>query len=504
MSRYLEFSNTNPLIVLDMANNHNGSLKHGKRIIEEIVSVTSEFPFSFCLKFQFRDLPNFIHTNFRERTDIGYINRFLSTRLSWEEFSELKSHAEDCGLLTACTPFDEYSVGQIITQRYDFLKIASASFTDWPLIEAVSSWNGPIIASTAGASVSDLDRVVTYFTNRKKDFALMHCVAAYPTEDQDLQLNRLAAIKSRFSDVPVGYSTHESPDNTIAACIALSGGASILERHVGSSHEGNAVNRYSSEKDQLANWLHSIQKAISMLGSSKPFLAVNQSELNALKGLRRFAFSKTALSKGSKFSQSDLYMAIPGAEGQHSAQEFGKYSICESLEDISEGDPITSTNTKITNNESRVFSIREAALRFVSTAGIVIPNNAVLEISHHYGIESFNNFGSCMITVVNREYCKKYIIMLPGQDHPDMYHKIKDENFFVLFGEISLRLNGEVTSLREGESAPISPLTIHGFKSDQGAIIEEVSTSHASNDSFYIDEKISSNTNRKTIVHYWL
>ena len=85
-----------------------------------------------------------------------------------------------------------------------------------------------------------------------------------------------------------------------------------------------------------------------------------------------------------------------------------------------------------------------------------------------------------------------------------MYHKIKDENFFVLFGEISLRLNGEVTSLREGESAPISPLTIHGFKSDQGAIIEEVSTSHASNDSFYIDEKISSNTNRKTIVHYWL
>ena len=504
MSRYLEFSNTNPLIVLDMANNHNGSLKHGKRIIEEIVSVTSEFPFSFCLKFQFRDLPNFIHTNFRERTDIGYINRFLSTRLSWEEFSELKSHAEDCGLLTACTPFDEYSVGQIITQRYDFLKIASASFTDWPLIEAVSSWNGPIIASTAGASVSDLDRVVTYFTNRKKDFALMHCVAAYPTDDEDLQLNRLAAIKYRFSDIPVGYSTHESPDNTIAACIALSGGASILERHVGSSHEGNAVNRYSSEKDQLANWLHSIQKAISMLGSSKPFLAENQSELNALKGLRRFAFSKTALSKGSKFSQSDLYMAIPGAEGQHSAQEFGKYSICEALEDISEGDPITSTNTKITNNESRVFSIREAALRFVSATGIVIPNNAVLEISHHYGIESFKNFGSCMITVVNREYCKKYIIMLPGQDHPDMYHKIKDENFFVLFGEISLRLNGEVTSLRVGESAPISPMTIHGFKSDQGAIIEEVSTSHASNDSLYIDEKINSNTNRKTIVHYWL
>jgi sialic acid synthase SpsE/mannose-6-phosphate isomerase-like protein (cupin superfamily) len=504
MSGFLHFSNTNPLIVLDIANNHNGSLKHGKQIIDEIVSVTSEFSFTFCLKFQFRDLPNFIHSDFRERTDVGYINRFLSTRLHWEEFAELKSYAEEHGLLTACTPFDEYSVGQIKTQRYNFLKIASASFTDWPLIEAVSSWDGPIIASTAGANISDLDRVVTYFTNRKKDFALMHCVAAYPTEDEDLQLNRLAAIKSRFYTVPVGYSTHESPDNTMAASIALACGASILERHVGSSHDGNIINRYSSEKNQLANWLHSIQKGISMLGSSKPFLVENKSELNALKGLRRVAFSKAALGKGTKFSQSDLYMAIPGTEGQYFAQDFGKYSICEALEDISEGGPITSTNTKIVNNESKVFSIRESVLRFVFATGIVIPNNAVLEISHHYGIESFNNFGSSMITVVNREYCKKYIIMLPGQDHPDMYHKIKDETFFILSGEISLRLNGEVVNLSVGETASIRPMTIHGFKSGHGAIIEEVSTSHASNDSFYVDEKIHANSNRKTIVQYWL
>ena len=143
-------------------------------------------------------------------------------------------------------------------------------------------------------------------------------------------------------------------------------------------------------------------------------------------------------------------------------------------------------------------------MSFISLTGVVIPNNAELEISHHYGIASFRESGSCMITVVNRDYCKKYIILLPGQNHPDMYHKIKDETFFVLYGEITLRLNEEAKSMQSGETIAIPPLAVHGFATKRGAVIEEVSTMHISNDSFYIDENINGNPNRKTIVRYWL
>ena len=504
MNNFVDFSNINPLIVLDMANNHNGSLEHGKQIIDEISSVTKNFPFKFCLKFQYRDLPNFIHKQYQDRTDIAYVNRFLSTKLSWEDFEEMKSYAEDRSLLTACTPFDEFSVDKIISQGFDFLKIASASLTDWPLIEKVSSWTGPIIASTAGANLSDIDRVVTFLINRKKDFALMHCVAAYPTEDKDLQLNRIASLKNRFLEIPIGYSTHESPENVIAACIALSEGASILERHVGSSSGGNAVNKYSSEKSQLDAWLKSIEYGIKMLGNPDSFSHENKSELEALNGLRRFAFSKTNIQKGAKFNFSDVYFAIPGTPNQYSAKDFGKYSIFEATEDIFEGQPISHNNSISENSEDKIFLIRESVLKFVKTAGIVIPRNAELEISHHFGIESFHKHGSCMITVVNKEYCKKYIILLPGQDHPDMYHKVKDETFFLLTGDLSLRLDGKTFALQEGETSEIPPLTVHGFKSINGAIIEEVSTSHSTSDSFYINDTINKNFNRKTIVRYWL
>jgi hypothetical protein len=45
---------------------------------------------------------------------------------------------------------------------------------------------------------------------------------------------------------------------------------------------------------------------------------------------------------------------------------------------------------------------------------------------------------------------------------------------------------------------------IHEFSTKTGAIIEEVSSSHSSNDSFYVDDSIAQNKERKTFLHYWL
>ena len=48
-----------------------------------------------------------------------------------------------------------------------------------------------------------------------------------------------------------------------------------------------------------------------------------------------------------------------------------------------------------------------------------------------------------MITMVNREYCKKILICLPGQLHPQQYHLKKEETFNVLHGTLKLTLDTE-------------------------------------------------------------
>ena len=109
-----------------------------------------------------------------------------------------------------------------------------------------------------------------------------------------------------------------------------------------------------------------------------------------------------------------------------------------------------------------------------------------------------------MLTVVNRDYCKKLLVSLPGQKHPEQYHKQKEETFHVLYGTVEIELNGKIQTCHPGDVVTIEPETRHAFVSYDGAVIEEISSTHFVNDSFYTDESISLNENRKTILTHWM
>ena len=95
----------------------------------------------------------------------------------------------------------------------DIIKIASCSFTDWPLLTRIAGTNMPIIAAPAGSTIEEIDNVVAFFTNRHKDLTIMHCVGEYPTETTNLQLNQIGMLVERYPDVKIVYSTHEDPND---------------------------------------------------------------------------------------------------------------------------------------------------------------------------------------------------------------------------------------------------------------------------------------------------
>jgi sialic acid synthase SpsE/quercetin dioxygenase-like cupin family protein len=492
-----------PLIVLDLANNHNGSVDHAKAIIQALASMPERTNHRIAIKFQYRDLDTFVHPDFQDRFDLHYIKRFLSTRLTWDQFAELTDFAHEYGFLTAATPFDEASVPWVVSHGHDFLKVASASITDWPLWEAIGRTDLPIVASTAAASLADVDRVASFLSHRNRDFALMHCVAAYPTRDEDLIMDRIDLMRERYPEAPIGFSTHEDPDNDLAGPIALAKGCVLLERHVGHGSADSPLNTYSSEPEVVNSWLMRLSAAAKMCGGFDRLRHVNPAEVEALNGLRRGVFFRHDVQPGTRVSDEDVFFAIPLAEGQITANDWSKYLHVECAAGGQAKQPVLWADVDISDRNAEVQGFVDQVTDFLRESGVTYPDNAEMELSHHQGLGNFPQVGMTMITVVNREYCKKLLIMLPGQEHPEQWHEIKEETFHVLHGDLTLWLDGVPTELAPGDVVVVERGVRHRFASPKGCVIEEISTRHEGADSFYVDAAIMANPNRKTFVRYW-
>ena len=495
-----------PLIICEMANNHMGDVNHGKLMIEQFSEVCNKYSdhFRFAWKFQFREFSKYIHKNFKNDMEHKYVKRFTDTMLSKEQFMELKNHAEAYGFITMCTAFDEDSVDLASEMSFDILKVASCSFNDWSLLNKIITTNKPIIVSTAGASLEQIDSVVSFMQHRNKDISLMHCVGEYPTEANRLQLNQIDLLKKRYPNIPIGYSTHEEPTQIDAIKLAIAKGIEIAEKHVAVSAEKYQPNAYSVTPNQMESWLSAAASALKMCGVHEERSPISEREQKDLLQFKRGIYLNKDIAKGHLITKNDIYYAFPNVENQLLANDASKYSQFTASNYISADSPLLKHDVVIKNTREKVWNIVQEVKTFLNQSGVVYPGKADLEISHHYGLDKFYEIGITMITVVNREYCKKLIIVLPNQTHPEQYHKEKEETFVILYGEVQLSLDGNIRTLKKGDVITIEKEIRHEFTTKSGCVIEEVSSTHYLNDSYYTDEGISQNKDRKTFVTYWL
>ena len=492
-----------PLLVLELANNHNGSVDHGKTIIDRAAEAISGLGFNAAIKFQYRDLDTLIHPQFKGDYSYKYIKRFEETRLNDDQFAELIHHSREKGFSVACTPFDEASVEKLVEHGFDYLKVASAYSTDWPLLTRVVDANLPTVVSTGGLSIRDLDRSVVFLSKRVHQLALMHCVAVYPTPDDQLALNRLDLMRDRFPGIALGYSTHERQDNYLAVGLALAKGAHIFERHIAEDDGTIPVNAYSSSSDHLRLWAESLRDAIAMTAGMDHSAWANSEEQSAVRELRRGVYARNSIEAGTELDDSDVFFAIPVLEGQVTANDWSKVETKTAATHIEEHEALTQSNVEISHVSDAVRDIIERSRELLKKANIILPAQSRVELSHHYGLDRFFEFGAVLATLVNRDYCKKIIAVFPGQSNPEHLHKIKEETFICVYGEMTVNLGGDIHRMKEGDILTVPTGVPHGFTSASGAVFEEISSTHQGSDSYYTDETINLNSSRKTELSVW-
>jgi sialic acid synthase SpsE/quercetin dioxygenase-like cupin family protein len=494
-----------PFIIYEMANNHQGSIEHGKKIINELKKVSEGFDFDFAVKFQYRNLDTFIHPDFKDRMDLKFVKRFSDTRLSDDEFLELKKECEKIGFKTICTPFDEDSVDKIVQHKYDYIKVASCSVRDWPLLEEIAKQTLPIISSSGGATMEDMDKLVSFFEHKNRDYALMHCVGIYPTKNEMLQLNRIDWFKQRYPGITIGFSTHETPAELLPVSIAIAKGAMIFEKHVGVETGTIKLNDYSCNPSQVQAWLQTIEQSFAVCGvKSAKEHTIEQLELDGLKDLKRGVFAKNGIKKDDMFNDKNVFFAMPKEDEQMTSEEFSKHHLDFIAKEAYEAlDAINSFEVKTKDIKAKIASLIHTVKSQLNQAKIVVNKDSNIELSHHYGIEQIEDFGAVLIDCINEEYCKKIIVLIPNQTHPEHLHIRKKESFQVLDGELYLSINGVENRYKAGDIVTIPENKKHSFRTVNGVVFEEVSTTHYKDDSLYSDAEINRLKKRKTNLKDW-
>ena len=310
------------LFVLEMANNHLGSVERGLNIVTAYSRVVRFNNVRAAIKLQLRDVDSFIHRDFRDRQDIRYIRKTMSTRMSKTDFAELVETIRRHNCIRMATPFDERSVDLCQELGIEILKVASSDVTDWVLLEKIARTRKPVIVSTGGASVRDMDAIVTFFTNRSIPLAINHCVSLYPTEDHELELNQIDFLKHRYPAVTIGLSTHEHRSWTYSVIIAYAKGARTFERHIDLDTPDHPLSPYCSTPEQIRHFFEAFHKAKEMCGgSAEERRRLSSREIEYLDALVRGVYAVRDLPAGHALTDEDYYLAVPLQKGQLSCRE---------------------------------------------------------------------------------------------------------------------------------------------------------------------------------------
>lgn len=491
-----------PLFIFEMANNHMGNLSHGVEIIHELKKITKDIKeFDFSIKLQLRD-DSFFHPQHINRKDHKLIKRFTETRLG-DHFLDLIKEIKKNNFIAMCTPWDELATDFLIKINIDIIKIASCSFNDWSLLESVAKFNKKIIASTAGATKLEIDKVYSFFKNKKKDFAFMHCVGEYPTQEENLHLDQIEYLKNNYPDIDIGYSTHEKPDNYLPIAIAISKGSTIFEKHVGIKNSMYEINNYSATPEMCKQWLEVALRTYKICGGfikkRKDFSA---KEKNDLRILQRGAYAKSDINFNDQITNQNIFLAMPNIEGQLVSKDFGMFIKYNAKKQIKKNEPImiddVNQDLKISELMDKRFLIKDMIKAKINTSRVIVPKDAKIEISHHYGIDNFFETGAVLFHLINKEYSKMLVMMFKGQKYPEHYHIKKNETYLILEGDLRIKIQDKIIDLKKGDTYTVNNNTIHSFETLEGVIFEEIATSYIEGDSKYIKEL---NSNRKTLIN---
>jgi sialic acid synthase SpsE len=302
----------NTYVIAEGGLNHNGDINIAKKLIDSAKECGAN-----AIKFQTYKTENFV------RETNQYFDVFKNAELNFEQFEELKNYSKSIGLTFFSTPFDIESAEFLNQLEIPCFKIASSDLTNLPLITKIAKMQKPMIISSGLSTMNEInDAVNCCLFEGNNQIALLHCVANYPAQPNEVNMNVINTLKKTF-DFPVGYS--DNGESSLVDIVAVSMGANIIEKHFTLDKKMSGPDHgFSIDPNGLKSLISQIHEIDQMKGDG---IKIPQfSEIKNRLTIRKSITAKRDLQQGKKIQEDDISIKRPadGIEPKYLTMILGK------------------------------------------------------------------------------------------------------------------------------------------------------------------------------------
>jgi N-acetylneuraminate synthase/sialic acid synthase len=145
--------------------------------------------------------------------------------------------------------------------------------------EHVARIGKPLIVSTGGGSIDDVERAHDTVTGINPQLCLLQCTASYPAEPEDMNLRVITSFRDRFPRAVIGLSDHQNGIALADAAYVL--GARVIEKHFTLNRASKGTDHaYSLEREGMRKLVRDLRRVRAALGTGvKAPLAVEKKPL---------------------------------------------------------------------------------------------------------------------------------------------------------------------------------------------------------------------------------
>ena len=225
------------------------------------------------------------------------------------EYEELQAESAKLGIAFFSTAFDLKSADFLADLNVPAYKIASGDIKNTPLLKHVAKIGKPVIISTGGATMEDVQRAYDAIMPINPRLCIMQCTAGYPAEFAELDLRVISTYREVFPDVVIGFSGH---DNGIAMPLAAYMlGARIIEKHFTLNRAMKGTDhRFSLEPVGMKKMIRDLQRCRMALGDGRK--KVYASEASPVLKMGKKLVMARDLPAGHVVTAADIAIKSPG------------------------------------------------------------------------------------------------------------------------------------------------------------------------------------------------